>query len=124
MIFGIALMDWLLVFGLIGAFIWICLYFGFLTGLKSPVDISMYFRAMFKAFNNSELRTFWKYLILAIEYIIGMIIAGFIKSAWYPSQWTKKFINFALFGKKKKDRLEREKLADRPKKIKDNGGVY
>ena len=106
MIFGIALMDWLLAFGFIGIFIWIGLYFGFLTGLKSPVDISMYFRAMFRAFNNSELRVFWKYLILSIEYSIGIVVAGFIKSAWYPAQWTRTFIKFALFGQKK----EREKL--------------
>ena len=114
MIFGIALTSWLVASGLIVAFIWIVLYTGFLTGLKSPVNISMYFRAMFKAFNNSDLRAFWKYLILSIEYIIGMIIAGFIKSAWYPAKWTRKFISFALFNKDSVElRKNREKYKDK-----------
>lgn len=124
MIFGIPFINWLIASTVITGFEWVVLYLGFLLNLKKPVNISMYFQAMFKSYKASELRGFWKGSILGIEYVIGILLAGLIKSAWYPAQWTRKFIGFVLFSNKKKDRLEKEKLADKPKKKKDNGGVY
>jgi len=112
MIFGISYISYLTAIMLISASVWIILFIGFLTGLKSPVDISMYFRVMFKGFEKSELRIGWRSLIFGIEYIIGLIVAGFIKSAWYPAQWFRAFIKFILFGERLKKREELEKLKD------------
>jgi len=97
MIFGITYFAYLKALGIIMAWVWIVLYFGFVTGSKSSIDISKYFRAMFNGYRNSTLRIGWSSLIFGLEYILGIIIAGFIKSAWYPSIWTRNIIGKILF---------------------------
>lgn len=124
MIFGISIVAWLQAILVISLVIWIILYLSYLFGVMTEANIGQYFRVMFKGFEKSELRIGWRSIILGVEYISGLVVAALIKSAWYPSQWTKKLIGFVLFSKKKAERLEREKLKDVKKKSKPHDGVY
>ena len=90
--------NWLTIIALVLIVLWLYLFIAYTIGIKEKPDIGLYFRAMFKAFNNSRLRIGWKSLILGIEYLLGLIIGAFIKSAWYVSQWVKKFIRFIFLN--------------------------
>jgi len=61
---------------------------------RKDINISIYFNAIFKALKDSQLRSFWKYTIFAIEYIIAILISIFVLSSFYPAKWLKKTIRY------------------------------
>lgn len=82
---------------LILGFIYLLLYLGFITGLKEPVNASMYFNKIFSSYRDSRLRTIWSTLVFILEYSIALIITLFIKIAWCPAKWTRFLVSKILF---------------------------
>ena len=92
---------------------WIILFIGFLIGYKAEVNISQYFQTMFSSFRRSELRSFWKSIILAFEYILGIYALIIVKGAWYPAKGIRWTISKILFSNRKERRIEREQYKDK-----------
>ena len=112
MIFGIPYISWIGAISIIILFVWTIFLIGYLLGIKKEPVVSPYFNAMFNGLEQSELRVFWKYLVFSIEYFIGIIVATFVKSAWYPALGLRVAIGFILFGDKRKERIIKERLKD------------
>ena len=70
------------------------LFIGFLIGLKKPIDIEIYFQAMFVGYRASKLRWFWKTLIFGIEYLFGMLVLMLINATFYPADAIRKAIKW------------------------------
>jgi len=87
------------------AFIWLRYFLVYLFNSKKP-QVGKYFMVMFKSFNQSKLRVFWRYILFTIEYILGLIVGAFIYSAYYPAKFIRMVVKFIFITKDEFDKYK------------------
>ena len=117
-IFGIAMVDWLTASIIILGAGYIILFVSFLIGKERP-NYGKYFVMMFNGYETSTLRIGWRVLILAIEYIIGIIVIAFVQLAYYPAFIIRLLIKMTLISKQrvndKNNEIKEQKIKRRLK---------
>jgi len=99
-IFGIAIINWITASIIILGAGYIVLFVSFLIGRERP-NYGKYFIMMFNGYETSTLRIGFRILILAVEYIVGIIIIAYIQLAFYPAFIIRLLIKMTLISKQR-----------------------